>query len=50
MLVVSTAEAQLRPNDFDVPDGTIEKAGNRLMVSTKEMRATLKFPTPQMSL
>ena len=46
-LVVSTAKAQLNPNDFDVPDGRIEKAGDRLMVSTKEMRATLKFPTPQ---
>jgi hypothetical protein len=47
MLVVSAVEAQHQPNDFDVPDGRIEKAGNRLMVSTKEMRATLKFPTPQ---
>jgi hypothetical protein len=45
MLVVSAAEAQRQPSDFDVPDGRIEKAGNRLMVSTKEMRATLKFPT-----
>jgi len=45
-LVVTTAEAQVQPNDFDVPDGRIEKsAGNHLMVSTKEMRATLKFPT-----
>ncbi len=42
------ALAQLRPNDFNVPDGKIVKAaGNRLMVSTKEMRATLKFPTQQ---
>jgi hypothetical protein len=42
------AMAQLRPNDFNVPDGKIGKApGNRLMVSTKEMRATLKFPTQQ---
>jgi hypothetical protein len=40
--------AQLRPNDFNVPDGKIVKAaGNRLMVSTKEMRATLKFATQQ---
>ncbi len=37
MLVVSAAEAQYQPNDFDVPDGRIEKAGNRLMVSTKEV-------------
>jgi hypothetical protein len=47
MLVISAAEAQHQPNDFDVPDGRIEKAGNRLMVSTKEMRATLKFSIPQ---
>jgi len=47
-LTVPTATAQLQPSDFDVPDGKIEKvAGNRLMVSTKEMRATLKFPTQQ---
>jgi hypothetical protein len=47
-LVVPIATAQLRPNDFDVPDGRIEQAaGDRLMVSTKEMRATLKFPTQQ---
>ena len=40
--------AQLRPSDFDVPDGKIEKAaGNRLMVSSKEMRATLKARTAQ---
>jgi hypothetical protein len=43
-----TARAQVQPSDFDVPDGKIEKAaGGRLMVSTKEMRATLKFPTQQ---
>ena len=47
-LVVPTAKAQLQPNDFDVPDGRIEKAaGDRLMVSTKEMRATLRFQTQQ---
>jgi hypothetical protein len=45
---IPTAKAQLQPNDFDVPDGKIETAaGNRLMVSTKEMRATLKSPTRQ---
>ena len=48
LLAVSTTKAQLQPNDFDVPDGKIEKAaGDRLTVSTKEMRATLKFPTQQ---
>jgi len=47
-VVVPWAAAQYQPPDFDVPDGKIEKAaGNRLMVSTKEMRATLKFPTQQ---
>jgi hypothetical protein len=46
--VVPTATAQLQPDDFDVPDGRIENAaGNRLMVSTKEMRATVKFRTRQ---
>ena len=40
--------AQTQPGDFDVPDGKIENAaGGRLMVSTKEMRATLKRPTEQ---
>jgi hypothetical protein len=48
VLVVPIAKAQLRPQDFDVPDGRIEKAaGGRLMVSSKEMRATLKFATQQ---
>jgi len=48
LAALSTANAQVQPSDFAVPDGKIEKAaGNRLMVSTKEMRATLKFPTPQ---
>jgi hypothetical protein len=47
-LAVRIATAQAQPSDFDVPDGKIEKAAeNRLMVSTKEMRATLKFPTSQ---
>src|SRR5579863_7064170 len=47
-LTVPVAQAQQRPHDFDVPDGRIEKAeGNRLMVSTKEMRATLKKRTIQ---
>lgn len=47
-LVVPIANAQSQPSDFDVPDGKIEKAaGNRLMVSTKEMRATLKEATRQ---
>ncbi len=46
--VVPIAKAQLQPQDFDVPDGRIEKApGGRLMVSSKEMRATLKFATQQ---
>jgi hypothetical protein len=40
--------AQTQPGDFDVPDGRIENAaGGRLMVSSKEMRATLKRPTGQ---
>jgi hypothetical protein len=44
----AAAMAQLQPDDFDVPDGKIVKAaGNRLMVSTREMRATLRFPTQQ---
>lgn len=47
-IVLPIAKAQLRPGDFDVPDGRIERAeGNRLKVTTKEMRATLKFPTQQ---
>jgi hypothetical protein len=46
--LVSSLEAQLRPHDFDVSDGKIEKAeAHRLMVSTKEMRATLKYRTRQ---
>ena len=42
------AQAQVRPGDFDVTDGKIQTAkGHRLSVSTKEMRATLKFTTEQ---
>ena len=41
-------KAQVRPGDFDVTDGKIESApGKRLKVSTKEMRASLKFSTEQ---
>ncbi|HEX2663216.1 MAG TPA: hypothetical protein VHM93_10335 [Candidatus Acidoferrum sp.] len=41
-------KAQVRPGDFDVTDGKIESApGKRLKVSTKEMRARLKFSTEQ---
>jgi len=46
-LTLPTARAQFRPRDFDVPDGKLEKAGDRLIVSTKEMRATLKARTQQ---
>ena len=47
-ILVPAARAQLQPGDFDVPDGKIEEAaGNRLMVSTKEMRATLKSKSQQ---
>ena len=42
------AGAQVRPGDFDVTDGKIQSAkGHRLSVTTKEMRATLKFTTEQ---
>ena len=45
---VPTGKAQVRPGDFDVTDGKIERApGKRLRVSTKEMRATLRFTTEQ---
>jgi len=41
-------KAQVRPGDFDVSDGNIQTAkGHRLSVSSKEMRATLKFTTEQ---
>ena len=45
LATLSSAEAQTRTklSDFDVSDGKIEKsAGDRLMVRSKEMRATLK--------
>jgi hypothetical protein len=45
LATLSGAEAQTRTqlSDFDVSDGKIEKAaGDRLMVGSKEMRATLK--------
>jgi hypothetical protein len=46
--ILPASAAQTRPGDFDVPDGKIENAaGGRLMVSTKEMRATLKRSTGQ---
>ena len=45
---VPTGKAQVRPGDFDVTDGKIELApGKRLKVSTKQMRAALKFTTEQ---
>ncbi|HXY24960.1 MAG TPA: hypothetical protein VEI73_09935 [Candidatus Acidoferrum sp.] len=47
-MLAPVAAAQFKPGDFDVTDGKIAKApGNRLQVSTKEMRATLKHITPQ---
>ena len=46
--MVPAAKAQVRPGDFDVSDGKIQSAkGHRLSVSSKEMRATLKFTTEQ---
>jgi hypothetical protein len=45
LMAVPAAKAQNKAqlSDFDVSDGKIEPAaGNRLMVSSKEMRATLK--------
>ena len=52
LVIAATAaeagNAQVRPGDFNVSDGKIEGApGKRLKVSTKEMRATLKFSTEQ---
>lgn len=45
---VPTGRAQVGPGDFEVTDGKIERApGKRLKVSTKEMRASLKFTTEQ---
>lgn len=47
-LFAPVCHAQLQVEDFDVTDGRIEKAaGNRLMVSSKEMRGTVKFRTQQ---
>lgn len=46
--VSTPATAQVRAGDFDVSDGKIQAAAkHRLLVSTKEMRATLKFTTEQ---
>lgn len=48
IFALPAAQAQVRPGDFDVNDGKIESAkGHHLSVSTKEMRATLKFTTEQ---
>jgi hypothetical protein len=45
-LIALVAQAQILTDDFDVSDGKIENAaGGHLMVSTKEMRATLKLRT-----
>ena len=45
---VAAGKAQVRSGDFDVTDGKIERApGKRLKVSSKELRATLKFSTEQ---
>ncbi|HEY6944731.1 MAG TPA: hypothetical protein VI431_06300 [Candidatus Acidoferrum sp.] len=47
-MAVPAGKAQVRPGDFDLTDGKIERAPEkRLKVSTKEMRATLKFTTEQ---
>lgn len=47
-IAVPFATAQVRASDFDVTDGKIQAAkGHRLSVSSKEMRATLKFSTEQ---
>jgi hypothetical protein len=47
MVLLTTAQTRIRQSDFDVSDGKIDKApGDRLSVSTKEMRATLKHVTP----
>lgn len=48
LLIAPALRAQLRPTDFDVTSGKIEKApGNRLMVNTGQMHANLKVQTPQ---
>lgn len=45
---VPAGKAQVRSGDFDVTDGQIEQApGRRLRVSSKQLRATLKFSTEQ---
>lgn len=47
-LALPAARAQIQPGDFLVDDGRIERAASgRLVVSTREMRATLKYPTEQ---
>jgi hypothetical protein len=41
------ARTKIRHSDFDVSDGEIDKApGDRLIVNSKEMRATLKKTSP----
>ena len=48
MIVASVSRAQVRSGDFDVTDGKILAAkGHRLLVTSKEMLATLKFTTEQ---
>jgi hypothetical protein len=43
MLGAASAQSNAQRGDFEVTDGKIEKAaGNRLMVVSKEMRATLR--------
>jgi len=46
-LPLANAQTVARPGDFDVTDGKIDKAaGDRLSVSSKEMRAVLKHASP----
>jgi hypothetical protein len=46
-LPAAKAQTMTQPSDFDVPDGKIDKAaGDRLIVGSKEMRATLKKTSP----
>lgn len=47
LLIAPVAKAQVRPDDLEVTDGKIETADGHLIVASKEMRATLKFPTQQ---
>ena len=43
----ATAQTRAVPSDLDVSDGKIDKAtGSRLIVGSKEMRATLKKTGP----